>query len=38
MKKIMILMCLLGVMSGCAFNTTPDSKSTTYTLDSVNPR
>ena len=39
MKRITLLMCMVSMIAGCAINTNHSpSKSTTYTLDSVNPR
>lgn len=39
MKKIIFLMCMVSMIVGCGINTNSNpSKSTTYTLDSVNPR
>lgn len=34
-----VLLGLFGAMTGCMINTNPDTnKSTTYSLDSINPR
>lgn len=34
-----VLLGLLDAMTGCTINTNPDTnKSTTYSLDSINPR
>lgn len=38
MKKLILIMCILGMMTGCTIKSPSGSKATTYTLDSVNPR
>lgn len=38
MKKIIFVLSIVSLLSGCTFNTSDSSKPTSYTLDSVNPR